>query len=210
MRWVQKSGVKLFRMGFSTGGSSRKVEFFDRRIQSKKSSFSTGSASRNCQSKKVESTKPFFELCKKDRSGFSRKRPFLTDKSDCIRNGLKSQFVKKQNRGTKLINPKGKNKNKQNKNNQQGEKKKKRPPSVEIRPAHAVGVGRPRYPDGLHNSRTPKLLCHLLAPPQTPYTPTSRAPAPENANVTHEENSHKHRTYYIAISLYTWHILRGR
>ena len=35
------------------------TKFFDSRIQSKKSSFSTGSASRNSQSKKVESTKPF-------------------------------------------------------------------------------------------------------------------------------------------------------
>ena len=35
------------------------TEFFAWRIQSKKSSFSTGSASRNFQSKKVESKKPF-------------------------------------------------------------------------------------------------------------------------------------------------------
>ena len=35
------------------------TEFFDWRIQSKKSSFSTGSARRNSQSKKVESKKPF-------------------------------------------------------------------------------------------------------------------------------------------------------
>ena len=34
------------------------TEFFDWRIQSKKSIFSTGSASRNRQSKKVESKKP--------------------------------------------------------------------------------------------------------------------------------------------------------
>ena len=62
MRSVQKTRVKLFRL-----------------------SFSTGPASRNFQSKKFESKKPFFD--KLDLS-FSRKRPFSTDESDCIRNGL--------------------------------------------------------------------------------------------------------------------------
>ena len=64
------------------------TKFFDGRIQSKKSSFSTGSASRNSQSKKVESKKPFFNSVRKPDLGFSRTRPFSTDKSDCIRNGL--------------------------------------------------------------------------------------------------------------------------
>ena len=41
------------------------TEFFDWRIQSKKSSFSTGSASRNSQSKKIESKKPFFDCVRK-------------------------------------------------------------------------------------------------------------------------------------------------
>ena len=78
MRWVQKSGVKLFRLSFSTG-SSRKSRVF-----------STGSASRrNSQSKKVESKKPFLDCARKPDLGFSRKRPFSTDKSDCIRNGLR-------------------------------------------------------------------------------------------------------------------------
>ena len=63
------------------------TEFFDR-IQSKKLSFSTGSASRNSQSKKVESKKPFFDCVRKPDLGFSRKRPFSAGKSDCIRNGL--------------------------------------------------------------------------------------------------------------------------
>ena len=67
MRSVQKTRVKLFRL-----------------------SFSTGSASRNSQSKKVESKKPFF--VRKPDLGFSRKRPFSTDKSDCVRNGLKKTF----------------------------------------------------------------------------------------------------------------------
>ena len=67
------------------------TEFFDWRIQSKKSSFSTGSASRNSQSKKVESKKPFFDCVRKPDLGFSRKRPFSTDKSDCIRNGLREK-----------------------------------------------------------------------------------------------------------------------
>ena len=55
-------------------------------------SFSTGSASRNSQSKKVESKKPFFDCVRKLDLGFSRERPFSTDKSDCIRNGLTDAF----------------------------------------------------------------------------------------------------------------------
>ena len=69
------------------------TEFFDWRMQSKKSSFSTGSASRNSQSKKVESKKPFFDCVRKPDLGFSRKIPFSTDKSDCIRNGLMYYLV---------------------------------------------------------------------------------------------------------------------
>ena len=42
------------------------------------SSFSTGSASRNSQSKKVESKKPFFDCVRKPDLGLSRKRPFST------------------------------------------------------------------------------------------------------------------------------------
>ena len=68
------------------------TEIFDWRIQSKKSSFSTGSASRNSQSKKVESKKPFFDCVRKPDLSFSRKRPFSTDKSDCIRKGLRGQI----------------------------------------------------------------------------------------------------------------------
>ena len=65
MRSVQKTRVKLFRLSFSTGGSSR-----------------------NYQSEKVESTKLFFDCERQPDLGFSRKKPFSTDKSDCIRNGL--------------------------------------------------------------------------------------------------------------------------
>ena len=50
------------------------TEFFDWRIHSKKSSCSTGSASRNSQSKKVESKKPFFDYVRKPDLGFSRKK----------------------------------------------------------------------------------------------------------------------------------------
>ena len=75
MRWVQKSGVKLF-----------STEFFDWQIRSKK--FSTGSAGRNSQSKK-----PFFDGVRKPDLGFSRKRLFSTDRSDCIRNGLKTFWI---------------------------------------------------------------------------------------------------------------------
>ena len=46
------------------------TEFFDWRIQSKKSSFSTGSASRNSQSKKVA----LFRPCKKARFGLQSKK----------------------------------------------------------------------------------------------------------------------------------------
>ena len=68
------------------------TEFFDWRIQSKKSSFSTGSASRNSQSRTVESKKPFFDCVRKPDLCFSRKRPFSTDKSDCMRNGLRTEI----------------------------------------------------------------------------------------------------------------------
>ena len=63
------------------------TEFFDWRILSKNS---TGSATRNSQSKKVQLKKLSFDCVRKlDFLGFSRKKPFSTDKSDCIRNGLK-------------------------------------------------------------------------------------------------------------------------
>ena len=77
MRSVKKTRVILFRL-----------IFFDWRMQSKKSSFSTGSASRNSQSRKVESKKPYFDCVRNLELGFSRKRP--TDQSDCIKNGLTS------------------------------------------------------------------------------------------------------------------------
>ena len=65
MRWAQKTGRKLFRPSFSTWLPSRKT-----------------------QSKKVESKKPLFDCVRKPDLGFSRKRPFSTDKSDCVINGL--------------------------------------------------------------------------------------------------------------------------
>ena len=64
-----------------------------------KSSFSTASASRNSQSKKVESKKPF-RLCKKARFGLQSKKAVLTDKSDCIRNDLKPRKKKRTHKGT--------------------------------------------------------------------------------------------------------------
>ena len=70
---------------FSTGRSSRKLDFFDWIPQSE-----IRSPSRKTQSKKVESTKPFFDCVRKPDLGFSRKRSFSTDKSDCVRNGLAS------------------------------------------------------------------------------------------------------------------------
>ena len=88
MRSVQKTRVKLFRPSFSTGGCSRKSQDF-RLDPVEKVEFSTGSASRNSQSKKVESKKAFCDCVRKPDLGFSRKRPFSTDKSDCMRNGLR-------------------------------------------------------------------------------------------------------------------------
>ena len=75
MRSVQKTRVNRFRL-----------------------SFSTGSASRNSQSNKVESKQPFFDCVRKLDLGFSRKIPFLADKSDCIRNGLRYQVLIKGQR----------------------------------------------------------------------------------------------------------------
>ena len=51
-------------------------------------------ASQKTQSKKVESKNPFFDCVRKPYLGFSRKRPFSTDKSDCIRNGLTTLALK--------------------------------------------------------------------------------------------------------------------
>ena len=73
-------------MNDAIGSKNTCKTFFDRVL---KSSFSTGSASRNAQSKKVESKKPFFDCVRKLDLGFSRKGPFSTDKSACIRNGLR-------------------------------------------------------------------------------------------------------------------------
>ena len=68
MRWVSKTNVKLFRL-----------EFFDWQIQSKKSV------------KQVESKELFFDCVRKPDFGVSRKKPFSTDKSDCVRNSLASE-----------------------------------------------------------------------------------------------------------------------
>ena len=63
-------------MGSKIRGKYFPTEFFD--IQSKKSSFSTGSTCRNSQLKKIESRKPFFHCLRIPDLGFSRKRPFST------------------------------------------------------------------------------------------------------------------------------------
>ena len=76
---------------FSTGG---------------KSSFSTGPASRNSQSKKVESKKPFFDSVRKPDLGFSPKRPFSTEKPDCIRNGLTMPEITRGSYGARPANNK--------------------------------------------------------------------------------------------------------
>ena len=80
------------RMGDAIGSKNTcktfSTEFFDWRIQSKKSSFSTGSASRRSQSKKVESEKPFFDCVREPDLGFSRKKPLSTDESVLIQSDL--------------------------------------------------------------------------------------------------------------------------
>ena len=75
MASVKKTRLEVFRLSFRL----EEVEF------------STGSARRNSQSKKVESKKPFFDCVRKPNLGFSRKRPFSTDKSD-VRLRKKAQF----------------------------------------------------------------------------------------------------------------------
>ena len=80
MRWVPKIRVKLFRL-----------------------SFSTGSASRKNPPKKVDSKKPFFDCVRKLDLGFSRKRPFSTDKSDCIRNGLRGVRGSRPSRASRVL-----------------------------------------------------------------------------------------------------------
>ena len=71
MRSVQKARVKLFRLRFSTGGSSRKSRAF--RLDPPVGNLSQKS--------------PFSSVRKPD-LGFSRKRLFSADKSNCIGNGL--------------------------------------------------------------------------------------------------------------------------
>ena len=75
MRWVEKARVKLFRLTFSTGCTSRKT-----------------------QSKKFESKKLFFDCVRKPDLGFSRKKPFSTDKTSCIRIGLNIHFFDFRNK----------------------------------------------------------------------------------------------------------------
>ena len=65
MRWVKKTGEKLFRLNFSTDRSSRKSQVF--RLDPPVGKLS---------GRKLD-------------LGISRKRPFSTNKSDCIRNGLR-------------------------------------------------------------------------------------------------------------------------
>ena len=77
MQWVQNSCVKRFRLRFSTGRFSRKNAVF--RLED-------GSSSRKTRPEKLESKKPFFDCIRKPDLGFSRKRPFSTDKSDGVRN----------------------------------------------------------------------------------------------------------------------------
>ena len=59
-------------MGSKNRCKTFSTEFFDWQIQSKKSSFSTGSPSRKTESKIVESKKGFFDYCvRKPDLGFS-------------------------------------------------------------------------------------------------------------------------------------------
>ena len=57
MRWIKKTGVKLFRLSFRLTDPVEEVKFLDWMIQSKKSSFSPGSSSRKISSRKSQSKK---------------------------------------------------------------------------------------------------------------------------------------------------------
>ena len=76
MRWVEKTGVNFFDWVFRLADPVEKVAFFDWIRQSE---FSI---------EKSLSRKSLFSTVEPD-LGFSRKRPFSADKSDCIRNGLR-------------------------------------------------------------------------------------------------------------------------
>ena len=88
-RWVQKSGINLSRLRFSTGGSSRNTPAVNlSRLSestggSNKSSFSTGSAGQNSQWKKLKTSKKPLEFV------------------DCIR---KPDFVLVENGRLRLTN----------------------------------------------------------------------------------------------------------
>ena len=75
MRSVQKTRVKLFRL-----------KFFDWRILSRKNRvFRLDPPVGILIRKKLSRKSPFFDCCvRKSDLGFSRKRPFSTEKSDCI------------------------------------------------------------------------------------------------------------------------------
>ena len=63
MRWVKKTRVKLFRLSFSTGRSSRKSQVFFFWIPQ-----SENSIEKSCAEKAL------FRLCKKARFGFQSKK----------------------------------------------------------------------------------------------------------------------------------------
>ena len=66
---------------------------------------STEFASRNSQSKNVESKKPFLDCVTKPDLGFSRKRPYSTGKSDCIRNGFTTVIVEPKYENAATLSP---------------------------------------------------------------------------------------------------------
>ena len=83
MRWVKQTCVKLFRLSFSTDRSSRKSQVF--RLDAPVGKLDRKTLSRKSQPFKSQS---FYDFVREPDFGFSRKRPFSTDQSDCIRNGL--------------------------------------------------------------------------------------------------------------------------
>ena len=83
MRWVQDTSANVFDRVFGLADPVEKVKFFDwipKQVG-------------KTQSKNVESKESFFDCVRMPDFDFSRKRPFSTDKSDYVRNGLRFRSV---------------------------------------------------------------------------------------------------------------------
>ena len=90
MRWAKRAGVKLFRLSSSTGRSSRKSQVF--RLDPPVTP--VGKLGR----KKLSRENPFSNVKESPIWASAEKGRFrLTDKSDCVRNGLTSSIPHPKN-----------------------------------------------------------------------------------------------------------------